>query len=221
MTNQTMNYLAHVYLADPTPDSIIGNLLADFIKGNKIAGLPEGIQQGIRLHRQVDAFTDQHPFVQRSICRISSKWSWYSGILIDVYYDHLLATNWVRYADEPLRAFVDRVHRCLSDRANSILPGHEHLPRLIESDRLYSYLSSDGIEDALRLLSRRINERIPSRHVRLEQAVPELSANHSELEEDFHAFFPQLIGFVQDWNARLLPNRRQFAVSELHINKET
>ncbi len=193
-----MNYLAHLYLADPTPDSIIGNLLADLIKGNKIAGLPVGIQQGIKLHRQVDSFTDRHPIVQRSMCRISKNWGWFSGILIDVYYDHLLATNWTDYATEPLRDFIDRIHRCLIGRADQIPHDQKLLLRLIESDRLYSYSSIAGIAEALRRLSDRIAERIPNRAIRLEQAMPELQRNRAGLEEDFRAFFPELRKYVQD-----------------------
>ena len=65
----------------------------------------------------MDAFTDRHPVVQRSIARIGPTWGWFSGILIDVYYDHLLALDWDRYSDVPLRAFVDRAHGVIRDHA--------------------------------------------------------------------------------------------------------
>jgi acyl carrier protein phosphodiesterase len=198
-----MNYLAHLYLADPTPDSLLGNLLADFVKGNEVAQLPPAIQAGVRLHRQLDSFTDRHSLVQRSIGRISESWHWFSGILIDVYYDHILALDWDRYAREPLRQFTDRVHRCLNDNIDRAPPAsRELIKRMIESDRLQSYATIEGITEALVRLSRRIRERIPKREVRLELAVPLLQENHAVLCDDFHEFFPQLVEFAR--NQKLL-----------------
>jgi len=199
-----MNYLAHLYLADPTSDSLLGNLLADFVKGNDVARLPPMIQAGVRLHRRVDSFTDRHPVVQRSICRISKSWHWFSGILIDVYYDHILAQSWERYSREPLRQFTYRVHRCLSDNIERVPePSRGLVQRLIESDRLYSYATIEGITEALARLSDRIRERIPRHEARLELAVPLLQSNHSALCNDFHEFFPQLVEFVQNDRGRL------------------
>ncbi|MCE9531305.1 MAG: ACP phosphodiesterase [Planctomycetes bacterium] len=193
-----MNYLAHLFLAHPTPESLLGNLIADSIKGNQLAALPFEIQEGVRQHRRVDSFTDRHPLVQRSITRISKNWGWFSGILIDVYHDHLLATTWELYTSEPLREFIDRVQQQCSVHMDS-LPGdgRELLEKMIESDRLYSYLTADGIADALERLSRRIRERIPNRPVHLERAMPDLLANHTDLLGDFQIFFPELIAFVR------------------------
>jgi acyl carrier protein phosphodiesterase len=190
---QEMNYLAHLYLAEHTPESLIGNLVADFVKGSDLSHLTPGIQRGIRLHRRVDSFTDSHPVVQRSIARISAKWGWFSGILIDVYYDHILATTWEEWSSESLRAFVDRVHQQLAEHVDlSPAAGSEMIGKLIESDRLFSYQTSEGIHDALFWLSRRIRERMPKREIQLEQAVPDLIENTHALTEDFREFFPDL-----------------------------
>jgi acyl carrier protein phosphodiesterase len=204
-----MNYLAHLFLADPTPDSLFGNLLADIVKGKAVASLPSGIQDGVRLHRQVDSFTDRSGVVQRSITRISQRWGWFSGILIDVYYDHILALNWAQYHDQPLRQFVDRVHQCLCDNIDLVpVPSREPLGRMIQSDRLFTYSTAAGIAEALRRLSNRIRERIPQRAVQLEHAMPDLEANHEALTLDFQEFFPQLIDFVLDWKRNSRTNER-------------
>ncbi len=193
-----MNYLAHLYLAEPSPDSLIGNLIADFVKGRDLSHLPIGIQQGIRLHRRIDAFTDCHPIVQRSIGRISKKWGWFSGILIDVWYDHILATTWEEWSDESLRGFVDRAHRCFVEHAH-LAPsqGREMLDRLVETDRLFSYATAEGIHETLYRLSRRIHERMPNRNIRLEAALPDLQAELLELTADFRGFFPQLVEYAR------------------------
>lgn len=194
-----MNYLAHLYLAGPTPESLLGNLIADSVRGSEVAALPPAVQAGVRQHRQVDSFTDRHPRVQRSIGRISKTWGWFSGILIDVYYDHILATDWDRYSAEPLREFVGRIHRSLAGLAEAVTGEARRLvDRLIETDRLYSYTSPEGIADALFRLSGRIRERMPRHAVRLEAAMPDLRVNHAELAADFHEFFPQLVAFVRE-----------------------
>jgi acyl carrier protein phosphodiesterase len=195
-----MNYLAHLFLAEPTPDSLLGNLLADFVKRPALAALSPGIQAGVRMHRQVDFFTDCHPLVQRSIGRISARWGWFSGILIDVYYDHLLAVNWARYSGEPLRHFVGCTYRELSAGIKSVPDEMErHVSQLIESDRLYSYRSRAGIAEALRCLSLRIRQRIPQCDVRVELALPDLIDLHATIASDFEVFFPQLIARAGQW----------------------
>src|SRR5579883_592599 len=191
-----MNFLAHLYLSDDTPAAMAGNLLADFVKGPDVARLPADVQAGVRHHRRVDAFTDRHPLVQGSITRIGREWGWFSGIIIDVYYDHILAANWDRYSPLPLRAFADHAHRAVLTLAD-VLPAEArgYAFRLIESDRLVSYARLAGVEEALHRLSDRIAERIPTRAVRLEGAVPDLRAVHPRLEDDFHEFFPQIAAF--------------------------
>ncbi len=197
-----MNYLAHLYLADPTPNNLLGNLLADFVKGRDVAALPLAIQAGIQLHRKVDSFTDCHPVVQRSICRVSKKWGWFSGILVDVYYDHIFALNWERWSAEPLREFVDRVHRCLRENFEAIPSVAEPLRRLIASDRLFTYSTPEGIAEALLHLSYRIEERMPGKNTRLHEAMPDLEACHAKLADDFEEFFPALIAFVKEMKTK-------------------
>jgi acyl carrier protein phosphodiesterase len=192
-----MNYLAHLYLADPTAESLLGNLLADVVKGNEIAALPENIQEGIQMHRQVDAFTDRHPLVQRSICRISENWNWYSGILVDMYYDHILATTWELYSSEKLRAYVERIQQFLLEGVQLVPACREMIASLIRNDRLFSYSTPKGIEEALVWISGRLHEMMPDKDVHLERAMPELQANHAGLAEDFRGFFPELIKFAQ------------------------
>jgi acyl carrier protein phosphodiesterase len=191
-----MNFLAHLHLAPDTPEDRVGAVAADFVKGPDFHALPPAVQRGVRHHRAVDAYTDRHALVQRSIVRISRNWGWFSGIIVDVYYDHLLARDWERYAAEPLRDFADRMYAILGTHAPLLpMPGRGFVEWFIEDDRLWQYRTSEGIEDTLRRLSRRIAERIPNRAVNLNEAMPDLQANDAGLEEDFRAFYPELIGY--------------------------
>jgi acyl carrier protein phosphodiesterase len=155
-----MNYLAHLFLADGTAESLIGNLMADFVKGNAHLALPPAVRRGIRLHRRVDAFTDTHPAVQRSIARISPRWGWFSGVILDVYFDYLLAADWERYAAVSLRDFIDHVYTALRQH-HDLLPEEmrEVVARIIGEDRLMSYSRLDGIAQALARISDRLRKR--------------------------------------------------------------
>lgn len=197
-----MNFLAHLYLSSDEPEAMVGNLVADFIKGTAFESLPPGVQAGVRQHRAVDAFTDRHPVVMRSISRIGKTWGWFSGIIIDVYFDHILARDWDLYTSEPLRAFVDRVHSVIRINAG-FMPeeSRENALRFVEADRLMSYAEADGagVEEALQRLSDRIAVRIPKRALPLHNAMPDLRAVHADLVADFHEFFPAAIQLASGW----------------------
>jgi len=60
------------------------------LKGNKYLDYPELIQKGILLHRDIDNFTDNNSLHKLAKRNISKK---YSGIIIDIFYDHFLAAN--------------------------------------------------------------------------------------------------------------------------------
>jgi acyl carrier protein phosphodiesterase len=190
-----VNFLAHLHLSDGTPASMLGGVVADLLKQPQVAALPAEVQEGVRLHRLIDAYTDSHPVVRGSVSRIAAQWTWFSGIIIDVYYDHVLARDWTRYSTEPLEVFADRCYDALEgdlplipDEAARFISG------FIEDNRLVKYATVEGITDTLARLSNRIARRMPKNAVRLEGAMPELLAKDDRLAADFHAFYPELVG---------------------------
>lgn len=188
-----MNYLAHLYLADPTPESMLGNVMADFVKGRAVDALPPAVRAGVLLHRQVDRFTDTHPVTNRSVGRIKERWGWYSGILIDVFYDHFLALDWDRYSPQPLRAFIDHAHAVLlTQQALMTAEMRAVVQRMVRDDRLMSYIRLDGIEQTLLRISRLIRRR----QANLERAMDDLRQHFDGLRSDFHEFFPQLRAYA-------------------------
>jgi len=200
-----MNYLAHVYLADDSPLSLLGNLMGDFVKGrDRLNLLPVELQRGVRLHRHIDSFTDHHPTVHRAIRRISGNWGWYSGIILDVYFDHLLTLEWDRWSDLPLRDFCDHVYDLLRTHPDVLdTEMREMGEALIRNDRLMSYSKLDGIEEALRRISIMMTLRMPHKPIRLQDAMPELALHHDAIRADFDAFFPELIAFAHAKNCEL------------------
>jgi acyl carrier protein phosphodiesterase len=191
-----MNFLAHLHLADPDPGLMLGGIVADFARNPEIAALPADVQAGVRLHRLIDSFTDSHPVVRGSVGRISEKYSWFSGIIIDIYYDHILARDWSRYSAEPLPDFARRAYSLL-DGITRPRPGEaaRFIRSFIDDDRLVRYATPEGIADTLARVSRRIAQRIPKNAIRLERPCRVL-AKDDRLAADFHAFYPELMAFA-------------------------
>ena len=186
-----MNYLAHLFLADDSAESLIGNLAGDFVKGPLRDQFTAGIREGIMKHRRIDAFTDTHPEVAAFRRVLIPDHGHYSRIISDVFFDHFLATSWSRYSDESLVAFVERVFATI-DPHEAELPGRLRFvyPHMRDGEWLLSYREVEGIHIALTNLSRRL-----SRHPHLEDATHHLIDSRAELEPHFHAFFPDVVAF--------------------------
>ena len=91
-----MNYLAHVHLAEPSAAGRFGALLGDFVKGAPDPELPPSVRRGILMHRRIDAHTDAHPVHRTSRRRFAGPRRRFAGIIVDVAYDHFLASAWSR-----------------------------------------------------------------------------------------------------------------------------
>ena len=62
-----MNYLAHIFLSGNDRCIQIGNFIGDGVKGDGYKQYPRKFQQGILLHREIDAFSDRHPLVREAV----------------------------------------------------------------------------------------------------------------------------------------------------------
>ena len=184
-----MNYLAHLFLAEPTPESLIGNLAGDFVKGPLGDRFPPAIAAGIRHHRRVDAFTDAHPEVAAFRRVLVPDHGHYARIISDMFFDHFLAVDFERYAGQPLDAFVGRVYALIDPHVDE-LPGRLPFvyPRMRDGGWLESYATIEGIHLALTNLSYRL-----SRRPHLETATHHLIDSRAELERRFQAFFPDVV----------------------------
>lgn len=189
-----MNYLAHIYLARHSDDAMLGALLGDFVKPHSGEQFSAEMEAEIVTHRKVDSFTDSHPLVLDAKALFEGPRRRYAGILLDVFYDHLLAVNWARYSDVPLESFIARFYRALARRAE-VLPANlaRAAPYMIEQDWLGSYLQYEGVEIAIH----RISTRLSRNGDLLRDGLADVKANYTQLEALFHAFFPDLIAFVE------------------------
>jgi acyl carrier protein phosphodiesterase len=149
------------------------------------------MQAGIQLHREIDTFTDAHPIVRQSTKRLHKNYSHYSGIIVDIFYDHFLAKNWDAYSHMPLEVYVDDFYTSLN-RNFEVLPVRfkKLTPIMIESNWLLSYANLEGIQSVLNGMNRRTQGRS-----KMHRATTELRAHYSEFQNDFTAFFSELIDF--------------------------
>ena len=188
-----MNYLSHIYLSGDSEEIKLGNFIGDFVKGRQFMGYPPEVAKGIMLHRQIDLFTDSHRIVKDCIIKLRPGFGKYSGIVIDIFLDHFLATNWSHYSFELLPSFTKRFHAVLLSNF-FILPTQVKmfLPFLIQNKRLQSYVSFDGIEKTLRIMVSRTS--LPSE---TEFAMKILEDEYAFFNMAFNQFFPEIIRFVE------------------------
>src|SRR5437868_3644589 len=105
-----MNHLAHLYLSIESEEWMVGGFIADEVKGKNYQTYQKGIADGILLHRFIDEFTDEHSIVRQSKSHLRPQFGLFSGLIVDMYYDHFLAKNWSVYSPEPLRVFTERCY---------------------------------------------------------------------------------------------------------------
>lgn len=184
-----MNYLAHALLSGNNEELLIGNFIADHIRGNQLAQFPPGVVQGIYLHRSIDAFTDAHPGFKKAKRFFYQGFEKHSGILVDIYFDHLLAKNFERFHAQQLNAFATDVYKTY--RANRhLLPegSNRFLDYLVSNNTYNSYASREGIQTVLYHLSHRIKH-----NVRLDESVLLYAQNEEEMSGIFFEFFNEAL----------------------------
>jgi len=183
-----MNYLAHLFLSANDPGDLIGNLAVDFVKGRCPYTRP-AILAGMARHHRIDNFTDAHPAFRASRRRIDPPRHRYAGVVVDLFYDHLLAVSWPRYAGQTLDEFSAWVYGQLQAHQELLPPRLQRsLPRMIGDHWLGNYARAEGIARALHSLSRRSR-----RATDLTPALADLTTHYDAFAADFHAFFPALL----------------------------
>lgn len=181
-----MNYLAHAHLSFHHPDILVGNMISDFVKGKKQYDYPSLIQKGIRLHRNIDSFTDLHPVTKEAKAIFKPAAGAYAGAFIDIVYDHFLALDAHEFPNGSLLPFTGEVYDQLTAK-ESILPLKfaAMLPYMRSQNWLYHYQFPDGIEKSFGGMTRRaryLTDYVP--------AFRCFTKNYELLRRQYEAFFP-------------------------------
>nr|WP_321227908.1 ACP phosphodiesterase [uncultured Psychroserpens sp.] len=187
-----MNFLAHIFLSNNDNQITIGNFIADGIRGKRYKKYPIEIQKGILLHRQIDTFTDAHPTVRLSTKRLHENYGHYSGVIVDILYDHFLAKNWSHYSDIPLPEYIESFYDLLEDNFETLpVRIQKMMPHMIADNWLLSYAEIEGIQKVLDGMNRR-TKNISG----MNTATVELQEFYVEFEEEFTSFFEELRAFT-------------------------
>ena len=187
-----MNYLAHLYLSGNNHEIMIGNFIADHVKGKQIELYDEEVVKGIRLHRLIDEFTDSHEIVSLSKNRIREEFKKYTPVIIDVFYDHFLAINWHKYHHENLDEFANRFYELMNKNGHRLPERtNQMLQYMIPQNWLMNYKTIEGINKTLTGMSRRTKF-----ESKMEFAAAHLDLHYAAFEKEFEAYFEELRSYV-------------------------
>ncbi|MCC6370003.1 MAG: DUF479 domain-containing protein [Bacteroidia bacterium] len=182
-----MNYLAHALLSNNNTELLIGNFIADHLRGNDFGNYSQGIVEGIYLHRRIDTFTDAHPLFKASKRIFYKGFEKHSGILVDIYFDHLLAKNFQNFHHQALPQFAEVVYGAYSSHQHLLPQSSSRFLDYVLKNNIYSaYATAQGIEQVLFHLSQRIKHQ-----VRLDESLKLFTEAESELQNNFSVFFSE------------------------------
>lgn len=190
-----MNYLAHIFLSGSNRKMQLGNFVGDAVKGSSYKDYPWDMCKGILLHRAIDDFTDRHPAVRQMVQTLKPEFGRYSGVLLDIYFDYLLASRFETFSGVSLKKYTWRFY-------TTIIINYRYLPtrfkgfiwHFIMTDRLGKYATPDGIREALDIM-------VEYRHIDIsvDKAIRYMQEHTEELFVVFQPFFIELQGYCVEY----------------------
>ena len=194
-----VNHLAHTLLAGDDEELQLGGMLGDFVHGQPDPALySPRVIAGIRLHRAIDVYTDAHPDVLAAKALLSPPYRRYAGILLDMWFDHCLARDYLRWSGQPLQPCSDALCALLWRRDALLTPALRRFRGYMELHHLPAgYADRAVLGEALAGIGQRLSRANP-----LDSALPVLVERTAELQERFEAFFPDLREFAREWIER-------------------
>lgn len=199
-----MNFLAHAFLAGDDPALMVGGVVGDWIKGPLPGMLPADLAKGVTLHRAIDHFAETNPAFNQSRSRISSARRRYAGVLVDIFYDHLLARHWHEVHNQPLPMFCKTIYEMINDRLPDLPEAsHPALQMMARQNWLLSYADIDGIADVLQRMSRRARQPKQSGQPNpLVHGEQEMLADMGGFTADFYRWLKDTREFTRGWRAK-------------------
>lgn len=194
-----MNFFAHLVLAEPTPQSRLGNLMGDFCQGLDLKTLPLPVQAGIWRHRAIDRFTDAATEVLQAKTLFSPARRRFAPVMLDVLFDHLLLQQWAQLDSRPLAPMCQQFYRQLWQQRSAMPPAMAAtVAAIVQQDWFRSYQQLDNIGMALD----RIANRIRFAH-QFTGSIEEIHQHLPELQTLFLQFYPKLQNYVRELGPEL------------------
>ena len=189
-----MNFLIHMLLSGEDDQILVGNFMGDFVKGPLTDRFPERIRLGVTLHRKIDSFASRDDLFQCSRRRLDPHYGLYRGVLIDLFYDHFLVTEWSNWSDETFDRYLARTRSIVEQYQDELPERMQKLVPVIFEELLPSYGEVSGIGKALERMSRRVTRANP-----LAGGEVELLRHYVDLRADFRGFMPLVRRFAGEF----------------------
>jgi acyl carrier protein phosphodiesterase len=162
--------------------------MADSIRGQSYNDYLPDIKKGILLHRAIDTFTDAHPIFRKSKHRLHEKYGHYSGVIIDIFYDHFLAKNWKNYSAISLEETSSAFYENLQINYDLLTePIKKMMPFMIAQNWLVSYATIEGLTMILFQMDHRTKNRVV-----MHESILELKEFYFDFENEFTQFFEEI-----------------------------
>ncbi|GAC21869.1 acyl carrier protein phosphodiesterase [Paraglaciecola arctica] len=185
-----MNYIAHIHIGAHTKTNLLGNFLGDFVKGSQLTHLPFELEQGIRLHRSVDVFTDSHPLIIEAKQLFPRDIRRMAGVVLDIYFDYLLMSTWAQYSNTDFNSIFNEFYLQLEQFS---LPKDPYFSKLSEHLITHQWLNKYmKLETCLRAFLS-IENRLNNKVIFADKAQLFLHQNSEFLESRFHQFYPECL----------------------------
>lgn len=190
-----MNYLGHAYLSFNHPGLLVGNMIGDHIKGRiALQSLPQGIHNGVLLHREIDRFADNHPASQKAKTYFREHYRLYAGAFVDSLYDHFIANDPHCFTSEQaLFDFTQDTYRTLEQHLPQLPEGFQKIfPYMQQHNWLYNYRTMKGIQKSFNGLAHRAKY-IDS----ADQAYVAFVSHYYTLNQYYYEFIDDVKPFVE------------------------
>ncbi len=187
-----MNYLAHLYLSGNNSDIRFGNFIGDTVLGKEYNIYSKEIQEGVLLHRKIDVYTDKHPIFREHTKLLFPQFSHYSRVIVDIFYDHFLASLWDDYHAQSLERYTEEFYDSI-ENYSTLFP--------LKMKRIYPYMKSqnwflkyktlDGLTQILAQMENRTRFKY-----NLKESVTNLEEDYQTFKKGFLIFFAEIQFFV-------------------------
>lgn len=194
-----MNFLGHIYFSDNDPELMYANLFGDFVKGSDLSSYPTKIKKGIVLHRAIDNYIDHHPDVVQLMHHLYPSLPKITGIAIDLYFDHLLASNWNKFHSVDYRQYLNKFYAHSIEDESGYPESFKAFMRILkQKDWMIHYDSREGLNKMCTGVSQRIS--FPNA---LSLAPKVFDQNKDFILETFEKYMKSAIPYFSDLRASL------------------
>jgi acyl carrier protein phosphodiesterase len=117
----------------------------------------------------------------------------FSGVVLDVLFDHVLSLKWQDYSDSPREKWIQSTYDQLQKRQQEMTDKRRFIiEKMIEHDWMNMYLTPEGTSQILNQMARRIPFANP-----MNDSFKVYFTHEKDIISTFDEFFPQILSATQ------------------------